>query len=88
MARRRLTTRIRAWGPDGAYVDIPREVAEALGAHGQFNVRARINGVGFRKSLALRGGGVYRMALGKAVREQAGVAVGDKIQVELELDRG
>jgi antitoxin component of MazEF toxin-antitoxin module len=88
MARRRLTTRVRAWGPDGAYLDIPREVAEALGAHGQLNVRARINGVEFRKSLALRAGDVYRMALGKAVREQAGVAVGDEVQVELQLDRG
>jgi antitoxin component of MazEF toxin-antitoxin module len=88
MARRRLTTRIRAWGPDGAYVDVPRHLAEALGAKGQFDVRARVNGVEFRKSLAFRAGDVYRMALGKAVREQAGVAVGDEVQVELELDRG
>jgi hypothetical protein len=88
VAGRRLTTRIRAWGPDGAYVDIPRDVAEALGAHGQLNVRARINGVEFSKSLALRAGDVYRMALGKSVREQAGVAVGDEIRLELRLDRG
>jgi antitoxin component of MazEF toxin-antitoxin module len=88
MAARRLKTRIRPWGPDGAYVDIPRAVAESLGAHGQLNVRARINGVEFSKSLALRAGDVYRMALGKAVRQQAGVAIGDEVQVELQLDRG
>jgi hypothetical protein len=40
--------------------------------------------VEFRKSLNLRAGGVYRMALGKAVREQTGVGVGDEVQIELE----
>ena len=84
----RLTARVRSWGPDGAYVEIPRAAAESLGDTGRVNVHARLNGVEFRKSLALRPGSVYRMALGKAVREQAGVAVGDEVALELELDRG
>jgi hypothetical protein len=88
VARRRLTRQVRAWGPDGAYVEIPRDLAEALGAKGRLDVRARINGVEFRKLLALRAGDVYRMALGKHVREQAGVRVGDEVRIELELDRG
>jgi hypothetical protein len=80
----RFKARVRSWGPDGAYVEIPQEAATHLVAKGQLEVRARLRGVEFRKSLNLRAGGVYRMALGKAVREQTGVGVGDEVQIELE----
>jgi uncharacterized protein DUF1905 len=80
----RFKARVQSWGPDGAYVEIPQKAATTLGADGQLDVRARVRGVEFRKSLNLRPGGVYRMALGKAVREQTGVGVGDQVQIELE----
>jgi ABC-type lipoprotein release transport system permease subunit len=49
-----------------------------------YRFKARVRGVEFRKSLNLRPGGVDRMALGKAVREQTGVGVGDEVHIELE----
>jgi hypothetical protein len=86
MAGYRFTTRVRAFGPDGAYVEIPEEAAAALGVTGQLAALARVNGVEVRKSMAPRPGGVYRMSLSKAVRAQAGVGPGDKVEIELALD--
>jgi hypothetical protein len=88
MAGYRFVARVRAFGPDGAYVEIPGEAAAALGVTGQLSVRARVNGVEVRKSMAPRPGGVYRMSLSRAVREKAGVGPGDEVEIELALDAG
>jgi hypothetical protein len=88
MNRYRFTTRVRAFGPDGAYVEIPGEAAAALGVTGQLSVRARVNRVEVRKAMAPRPGGAYRMSLSRAVREESGVAPGDEVEIELELDAG
>ena len=64
------------------------EPAAALGVTGQLSVRARVNGVEIRKSMARRPGDVSRMSLSKAVRAEAGVGPDDEVEVELELDAG
>jgi antitoxin component of MazEF toxin-antitoxin module len=84
----RFTARIRRWGPDGAYVEIPASASAALGAGDRLAVVARIRGVEVRKSMAPRAGGVYRMSIDRAVREQTGLRPGDEVAVELERADG
>jgi hypothetical protein len=86
MARYRFTARVHAFGPDGAYVEIPGDAAGALGVSGRLSVRARVNGVEVRKSMARRPGGVYRMSLSRAVRAEAKADPGQEVEIELELD--
>ncbi len=86
MASFRFTARIRSWGPDGAYVEIPRTASAALGAGDRLTVIARIRGVEVRKSMAARAGGVYRMSIDRAVRERTGLRPGDEVEIELDTE--
>ncbi|MDQ3871773.1 MAG: DUF1905 domain-containing protein [Chloroflexota bacterium] len=82
MASFRFTAQIRRWGPDGAYVEIPASASQ-LGRGERLDVIARIQGVEVRKSMAPRAGGVYRMSIDRAVREQTGLRPGDEVEIEL-----
>ena len=88
MASFRFTARIRPYGPNGAYVEIPPEASAALGAPDRLAVLAKVQGVAVRKSLARRAGGVYRMSIDRAVREQTGLRPGDEVEIELVPDDG
>jgi hypothetical protein len=79
----RFTARIRPWGPDGAYVEIPATASATLDARERLTVIARIRGVEVRKSMARRAGGLYRMSIDRAVREQTGLRPGDEVEIEL-----
>jgi len=48
-------------------------------------VRATINGYTYRSSVAPMSG-AFMLGISSEVREQAGVAAGDRLDVELELD--
>jgi hypothetical protein len=65
-------------------IEVPEEVVAALGSR-RPPVRATISGYTYRSSVASMGGR-YLLPVSAEVRERAGVAAGDEVDVELELD--
>jgi hypothetical protein len=72
-------------GKTATGVEVPAEVVEALGGGRRPAVRVTISGYTYRSSIASMGG---RSMLGVSaeVRREAGVAAGDELDVEVELD--
>lgn len=66
-------------------IEVPAEIVDQLGVGKKPPVKVTINGYTYRSSIAVMGG-VYMIGVSAAVREQTGVAGGDKIDVEIELD--
>lgn len=66
------------------FLIIPAELAAQWGA-GQLAVRGTISGATFRGT-ASRGEGQLRIPISRELRERAGVAVGDTVDVAIELD--
>ncbi|MFF0344892.1 YdeI/OmpD-associated family protein [Kribbella sp. NPDC004875] len=69
----------------GAWVEVPAEVATALGGGGRIPVRATFDGVAYRGSIASMGG---CLALGvlKSIRTELGKGAGDAVTVTVERD--
>ena len=63
---------------------MPAKVVEQLGSK-RPKVRVTINGYTYRSSIAPMSG-TFMLGISAEVREQAGVAAGDRVDVELELD--
>lgn len=68
-------------------IQVPADLVEGLGAGKRPPVRVTIKGHTYRSSIAVMGG-VYMVGVSADVRKQAGVAGGDELDVELELDTG
>jgi Bacteriocin-protection, YdeI or OmpD-Associated/Domain of unknown function (DUF1905) len=65
-------------------VELPFD-AKATFGKGRAPVRGRVNGADFRTTVAAYGGRSY-VGFNTALRERAGIAMGDDVEVELELD--
>ncbi len=76
---------VEAEGP-GAFVQLPDHTAERFGTRARFPVSATFNGVEYRGSTMPTGDGRFCLGLTKAVRAEAGVAVGDPVRVTVERD--
>lgn len=85
MGELRLTTTLQARGPAAAVVLDDDQVAILGEGAKRFPVAATVNGYTWRTSVA-RMGGEFLVGLSKAVREAAGVAAGDRVDVVLALD--
>lgn len=72
-------------GKTATGIEIPAEVVEALGAGKKPPVRVTIGGHTYRSTVASRGDR-YLVGVSAENREQAGVAAGDELDVEIELD--
>jgi hypothetical protein len=81
----RLTTTLEARGPAAAVVLDDEQVAAVGEGAKRFPVVATVNGYTWRTSVA-RMGGEFLVGLNRTVREEAGVAAGDTVDVALELD--
>lgn len=66
-------------------IRIPDEVVEALGAGKRPPVRVTINGFTYRSTVAVMGG-AYMVGVSAENRAGAGVAGGDEVDVDIELD--
>ncbi len=64
---------------------VPAEVVEALGSGKRPPVRVTINGHTYRNTVAVYGGG-FMLGVSAENRAAAGVAAGDEIEVDIELD--
>ena len=81
----KLSTTIQRTGGNTTGIQAPNEVVAALGAGKRPKVRATINGYTWRTSIAPMGGG-YWLGVSAEVRAKAGVAAGDAVELELEVD--
>jgi hypothetical protein len=66
-------------------IQVPEEIVTALGSGKRAKVLVTINGYTYRNSVAPMGG-VYMVGVSADVREAAGVAGGDEVDVDIELD--
>lgn len=86
MGRLELTTTLQTRGPAAAVVLDDEQVARIGEGPKRFAVRATVNGYEWRTSVK-RMRGEFLLGLNREVREGAGVAAGDTVQVVIELDQ-
>ena len=81
----RFRTTIRQTGRNTTGIEVPEEVVEGLGSGRRPAVRVTVNGYSYRSTVASMGG-VAMVSLSAEHRAGAGVAGGDEVEVDLELD--
>jgi hypothetical protein len=81
----RFRTTILQSGKTATGIRVPDEVVEALGAGKRPPVRVTINGYTYRNTIAVMGG-EYMVGVSADHRAGAGVAGGDAVDVDIELD--
>jgi hypothetical protein len=81
----RFRTKILQSGKTATGIEVPAKVVAALGSSTRPPVRATINGYTYRSTVAVMGA-TYMLGISDDVRKAAGVAGGDTIDVDLELD--
>jgi hypothetical protein len=81
----RFRTTILQSGKTATGIEIPDEVVQALGAGKRPPVRVTINGYTYRSTIAVLGG-AYMVGVNADHRAGAGVAGGDEVDVDIELD--
>ncbi len=81
----RFRTTIVRSGKNTTGIQVPDEVVEALGAGKRPAVTVTVNGYSYRSTVASMGG-VFMVGLSAEHRAGAGVAGGDEVEVDLELD--
>ncbi|MFI7705434.1 YdeI/OmpD-associated family protein [Nonomuraea sp. NPDC049480] len=72
-------------GKTATGIEVPAEIIEALGSGRRPKVRVTIAGHTFRSSVAPMNG-TYMLGLNADVRQQTGVAAGDTIEIDLQVD--
>jgi hypothetical protein len=81
----RFSTTIRLGGKTATGFSVPPEMVTALGPSKRPAVRVTINGHTYRSTVAPMGG-EFMIPLSADNRQKAGVAAGDEVDVDLELD--
>jgi Bacteriocin-protection, YdeI or OmpD-Associated/Domain of unknown function (DUF1905) len=81
----RFRTKILQSGKTAAGIEVPAKVVAALGSSKRPPVRATINGFTYRTSVASMGG-KFMLGVPPEFREGAGVAAGETVDIDLELD--
>ena len=81
----RFHTTVEQSGRTATGIRIPAEIVEALGSGKRPAVKVTINGFTYRSTVAVLGG-VFMVGLSAENRAGAGVAGGDEVDVEIELD--
>jgi Domain of unknown function (DUF1905) len=67
-----------------AVVDIPAEVTRELGGLKQMRVRGKLGAAEFTSNTMPAGGGVLALSVSRKLLTDAGLAVGDEAEVEIE----
>jgi hypothetical protein len=81
----RFRTKILAAGKTAAGIEVPPKVVEGLGSTKVPPVRVTINGYTYRSTVAVMGG-KFMIGVSNENRKAAGVAAGETVDVDLELD--
>lgn len=67
-------------------VEVPTDVSVAFGIGGHVPVAGRVNDASFQGTLVPVGGARHRLLLNAAVRERAGIDIGDVIEISIAPD--
>lgn len=86
MKRPRFTGKLEPGRGGGAFVVLPPEVLDALGGGTRFRAVGTLHGVAYSSSTMSLSGGRVCLGVHKATRRQAGVEIGDEVEVEIERD--
>jgi len=81
----RFRATVRLGGKTATGIPVPPEVVEGLRAGRRPPVRVTIHGYTYRSSVASMGG-EFMLPVSADVRGKAGVAAGDEVDVDIELD--
>jgi hypothetical protein len=81
----RFRTSIELGGKTATGMAVPPEVVAGLGAGKRPAVVVTLNGHSYRSTIAPYGGS-FMLPLSAENRERAGVAAGDEVEIEVELD--
>ena len=81
----KFTTMLLQAGKTATGIEVPPEVVESLGAGKRPPVRVTINGYSYRNTIAVMGG-KFMVGVSAEHRQGAGVAGGDRLEVEIKLD--
>jgi bacteriocin resistance YdeI/OmpD-like protein/uncharacterized protein DUF1905 len=81
----RFRTTILQTGKTTTGIQVPDEVVEALGSGRRPAVKVTVNGYTYRSTVAPMGG-AYMISLSAEHRAASGLAGGDEVEVDLELD--
>ena len=81
----RFRTTILQEGKTATGIQVPEEIVTALGSGKRAKVAVTINGYTYRSSVAPLNG-VHMVGVNSDVRAAAGVAGGDEVDVDIELD--
>ncbi len=81
----RFRATIQLGGKTATSIRVPAEVVAALGPSKRPAVRVTINGYTYRSTVASLSG-EFMLPVSAEVREHAGVAAGDEVDVDIELD--
>lgn len=80
----RFRAELKLEGKTGTYIEVPLDVPAVFG-RARPPVRGTINGAPLRSTIA-KYGDEYFLVINRKVREAAGVAAGQTVDIELELD--
>jgi hypothetical protein len=81
----RFRTTVQQAGKTATGIQVPEEVVEALGSGRRPPVKVTINGYTYRSTVAVVGG-AHMVGVSAESRAGAGVAGGDEVEVDIELD--
>lgn len=81
----RFRARIRLGGKTATGIQVPAEIMESLGSSRRPPVSVTINGHTYHSTVAVMGG-QFMLPVSAEQRENAGVAAGDEVDVDIELD--
>jgi hypothetical protein len=76
---------IEGAGKTAAGIEVPPEVVASLGKTKRPPVRVTLNGHTYRSTVAVLGGR-FMVGVSNEVRARAGVAPGEEVEIEMELD--
>ncbi len=86
MKKYSFTAKIEPGPGGGAFVTFPYSVEKEFGVKGRVPVHASINNIPYTGSLMQCGGQYHMLGILKAIREQLGKQIGDKVDVEIWKD--
>ena len=81
----RFRATVELGGKPATGIRVPAEVVASLGPSKRPAVRVAINGHTYRSTVAPLGG-AHMLPVSAEIRERAGVAAGDEVEVDIELD--
>src|SRR3712207_5787593 len=81
----RFRATVELGGKTATGIRVPAEVVASLGPSKRPAVRVTINGHTYRSTVAPLGG-AHMLPVSAEIRERAGVAAGDEVEVDIELD--